>query len=104
MRKDESEKSIKIPTVSYAELIADNDVVSVSIIQSNGHLIYGLNRDQYLDVIDLEKGLSTHSQAFGHSRIKLVADRSIPMAEVNKVKVALQKQQFYEMDYLVIQY
>ena len=103
MRKDDKEKSIKIPTVNYAELIAENDIVSVSVVSKKDDIIYGMNREQYLELSDLENALSEQLMASGPSRVKLVADRNIPMTEINRVKTTLQSQQFFEIDYLVIQ-
>ncbi len=101
IKKEDSQSEVRIPVVDYAELVTDNDNNAIIITNDHAIVSYRSGGDHFTQLSDLEKSLSKRQASLKLSRIKLIADSGISMADVNSVKSLLQELELYEVDYLV---
>ncbi len=103
IKKEESESEVQIPSVDYAEYISEKDLESIIISYEGTSVNYHTGGQQFAQLKDLKKAMTKQLASLRLSRIKLVAQRTIPMSDINEVKSMLQDMELYEVDYLVVE-
>jgi len=102
LRKKDTVDSVTVPVVEFAELLDREEILPVLVSKLNEHYRYQLREKSFYELSKLEKALTEERVSTGPLKIKLVADKSIDMSTINKVKQLLQKTQFNKVEYLVL--
>lgn len=101
LKKDEKTSSVKIPQVGYAELLKGDNLILLSVLEKENGLHYYLDNHHYRSLEKVEQALNKDLSVDDTSqRVKIQADKSLPMSKINEIKRILQRTQHYKVEYL----
>lgn len=101
LKKDEKTSSVKIPQVGYAELLKGDDLILLSLLEKEDGFHYFLDSQHYRTIEQLQGGLNEAlASDVETQRVKIQADKHLPMSKINEIKRLLQQSQHYKVEYL----